>query len=93
MLGRLKTWVAIAVEGARPSAKAKMTPIPKAEPKGKAASVSEAKSASAPKAEPKETKQADPKVEVKKEALPAIVRGRLKGRREKGSPVGIPTRL
>ena len=46
-----KTWVAIAVEGARPSAKAKMTPVPKAEPKGKAASVTEAKSASAPKAE------------------------------------------
>ena len=34
-----KTWVAIAVEGARPSAKAKMTPVPKAEPKGKVASV------------------------------------------------------
>ena len=34
-----KTWVAIAVEGARPSAKAFMTPVPKAEPKGKAASV------------------------------------------------------
>ena len=58
-----KTWVAIAVEGARPSAKAKMTPVPKAEPKGKAASVTEAKSASAPKAEPK------PKVEVKKEKV------------------------
>ena len=56
-----KTWVAIAVEGARPSAKAKMTPVPKAEPKGKAASVSEAKSASAPKAEVKETMQAEPK--------------------------------
>ena len=46
-----KTWVAIAVEGARPSAKAKMTPVPKAEPKGKAASVFEAKSAQAPGAE------------------------------------------
>ena len=64
-----KTWVAIAVEGARPSAKAKMTPVPKAEPKGKAASVSEAKSAPAPKAEAKETKQAEPKVEVKKEKV------------------------
>ena len=64
-----KTWVAIAVEGARPSAKAKMTPVPKAEPKGKAASVPEAKSAQAPKAESKETKQADPKVEVKKEKV------------------------
>ena len=64
-----KTWVAIAVEGARPSAKAKMTPVPKAEPKGKAASVTEAKSASAPRAESKETKQADPKVEVKKEKV------------------------
>ena len=60
-----KTWV----EGARPSAKAKMTPVPKAEPKGKAASVSEAKSASAPKAEAKETRQAEPKVEVKKEKV------------------------
>ena len=64
-----KTWVAVAVEGARPSAKAKMTPVPKAEPKGKAASVSEAKSAPAPKAEAKETKQAEPKVEVKKEKV------------------------
>ena len=64
-----KTWVAIAVEGARPSAKAKMTPVPKAEPKGKAASVPGAKSAQAPKAESKETKHADPKVEVKKEKV------------------------
>ena len=64
-----KTWVAIAVEGARPSAKAKTTPVPKAEPKGKAASVPEAKSAQAPRAESKETKQADPKVEVKKEKV------------------------
>ena len=30
-----KTWVAIAVEGARPSAKAKMTPVSKAELKGR----------------------------------------------------------
>ena len=29
-----KTWVAIAVEGARPSAKAKMTPVGRAEGKG-----------------------------------------------------------
>ena len=64
-----KTWVAIAVEGARPSAKAKMTPVPKAEPKGQVASVSEAKSAPAPKAEAKETKQAEPRVEVKKEKV------------------------
>ena len=55
-----KIWVAIAVEGARPSAKTKMTPVPKAEPKGKVASVSEAKSALAPKAEAKEAKQAEP---------------------------------
>ena len=53
------------VEGARPSAKAKMTPVPKAEPRGKAASASEAKNAPAPKAVAKETKQAEPKVEVK----------------------------
>ena len=46
-----------------------MTPLPKTEPKGKAASVSEAKSAPALKAEPKETKQADPKVDVKKEKV------------------------
>ena len=46
-----KTWAAIAVEGARPSAKAKMTPVPKTEPKGKAVSASEAKTAPAPKAE------------------------------------------
>ena len=64
-----KTWAAIAVEGARPSAKAKMTPVPKAEPKGKAGSAPEAKSAQAPKAESKETKQADPKVEVKKKKV------------------------
>ena len=64
-----KTWVAMVVEGARPSAKAKMTPVPKAEPKGKAASVSEAKNAPAPKVEAKETKQAEPKVEVKKEKI------------------------
>ena len=64
-----KTWVAIAVEGARPSAKAKMTPVPKAEPKGKAASVPEVKIAQAPRAESKETKQSDPKVEVKKEKV------------------------
>ena len=50
-----KTWAAIAVEGARPSAKAKMTPVPKAEPKGKAASIPEAKSAQAQRAESKET--------------------------------------
>ena len=62
-----KSWVAIAVEGARPSAKAKTTSAPKAEPKGKATPVPEAKSAQAPRAEPKEAKQADPKVEVKKE--------------------------
>ena len=62
-----KSWVAIAVEGARPSAKAKTTSAPKAEPKGKATPVPEAKSAQAPRAEPKETKRADPKVEVKKE--------------------------
>ena len=64
-----KTWAAIAVEGARPSAKAKMTPVPKTEPKGRAASASEAKKAPAPKAEAKETKQAEPKVEVKKEKV------------------------
>ena len=92
-----KTWVAIAVEGARPSAKAKMTPVPKAEPKGKAASVSEAKSAPPPKAEPKETKQAEPKVEVKKEKVggddaPGDSRGSAEGQK-KGSPVGVPTRL
>ena len=67
-----KTWVAIAVEGARPSAKAKMTPVPKAEPKGKVASVSEAKSAPPPKAEAKETKQAEPRVEVKKEKVGGV---------------------
>ena len=43
-----KTWVAIAVEGAWERGKAKMTLVPKAEPKGKAASVPEAKSAQAP---------------------------------------------
>ena len=64
-----RTWAAMAVEGARPSAKAKMTPVPKAEPKGRAASVSEAKSAPALKAEAKEMKQAEPKVEVKKEKV------------------------
>ena len=62
-----KSWAEMVVEGARPSAKAKMTPVPKAEPKGKAASVSEAKCAPAPKAVAKETKQTEPKVEVKKE--------------------------
>ena len=41
-----KSWAEMVVEGARPSAKAKMTPVPKAEPKGKAASASEAKSGS-----------------------------------------------
>ena len=74
------------VEGARPSATAKMTPVPKAEPKGKAASVSEAKNAPAPKAEAKETKQAEPKVEVKKEKLggddaPGGSRGSAEGQR------------
>ena len=67
-----KTWVEMVVQGARPSAKAKMTPVPKAEPKGKAASVSEAKNAPAPKAEAKETKQAEPKVEVKKEKMGGV---------------------
>ena len=62
-----KSWVGIAVEGARPSAKAKTTPAPKAEPKGKATPVPEAKSAQASRDEPKETKRADSKVEVKKE--------------------------
>ena len=62
-----KSWAEMVVEGARPSAKAKMTPVPKAEPKGKAASASEAKCAPAPKAVAKETKQTEPKVEVKKE--------------------------
>ena len=86
-----KTWVAIAVEGARPSAKAKMTPVPKAEPKGKAASVSEAKSASAPKAEVKETKQAEPKVEVKKEKVggddaPGGSRGSAEGQKRERKP-------
>ena len=71
-----KTWVAIAVEGARPSAKAKMTPVPKAEPK----------SAQAPKAESKETKQADPKVEVEKEKVsgedaPGASRGSAEGQK------------
>ena len=74
-----KTWVAIAVEGARPS-------VPKAEPKGKAASVPEAKSAQAPRAESKETKQADPKVEVKKEKVsgddvPGDSRGSAEGQK------------
>ena len=81
-----KTWVAIAVQGARPSAKAKMTPVPKAEPKGRAASVPEAKSAQAPKAESKETKHADPKVEVKKEKVsgedaPGASRGSAEGQK------------
>ena len=67
MLGRLQ-WRLI-LEGARPSAKAKMTPVPKAEPKEKAASAPEAKNAQAQKAESKETKQADPKVQVKKEKV------------------------
>ena len=97
-----KSWVAIAVEGARPSAKAKTTPspkasgvpAPKAEPKGKQTPVPEAKSAQAPRAESKETKRADPKVEVKKERgaesmLPAIVGARLKSKRGKENLVGI----
>ena len=83
-----KTWVAIAVEGARPSAKAKMTPVPKAEPKGKVASVPAAKGAPAPKAEAKETKQAEPRSRRRRQAetmLLAVVGVRLKGRRERGS--------
>ena len=63
-----KSWAAIAVEGAWPSAKAKTTSAPKAEPKGKATPVpAEAKGAQAPRTESKETRQADPKVEVKKD--------------------------
>ena len=68
-------------------------PVPKAEPKGKAASVSEAKSASASKAEPKETKQADPKVEVKKEKVggddaPGDSRGLGEGQKRKEISLG-----
>ena len=90
-LGRLQwrlihLWLNRRRQGARPSAKAKMTPVPKAEPKGKAASVPEAKSAQAPRTESKETKQADPKVEVKKEKVsgddaPGDSRGSAEGKR------------
>ena len=62
-----KSWVAVAVEAARPSAKAKATSAPKAEPKWKATPVPEVKSAQDPRAESKETRHADPTVEVKKE--------------------------
>ena len=68
-----KSWIEVAVEGARPSAKAKTAPpkasevqAPKAEPKGKATPVPKAGDDPAPRPEPKETQKNDPKTEVKK---------------------------
>ena len=60
-----KSWIAVAVEGARPSAKAKATSAPRSEPKGKGTPASESKGSQA--TEPKEKTRGDPKVEVKQE--------------------------
>ena len=62
-----KSWIAVAVEGARPSAKAKATSAPRSEPKGKGTPASESKGSQASRTEPKEKTRGDPKVEVKQE--------------------------
>ena len=74
-----KSWVAITVEGARPSAKAKTTPFPK--------------TSEVPTPVPKAgNDQALRAVEVKKEGetmLPAIAGARLRNLREKESLAGV----